>query len=270
MTDPSSSARQAARDIGDHDVVEKGARLGFAVSGLIHLLIAWIALKIAWGLGSGSGGSGSADKSGALEAVAGGTTGPLLLWLAVIGFALLALWELTEAVVGRHGTGAFDRAKAAGKTVMYAFFAWSAHTVNRGAGTSDEKKTDEATAGLLSSPGGRVLVGLVALAVLAAAGYHAWKGWTKQFLDDLGRHPGGVAVTLGRAGYLAKAVALGVAGLLFGSAAVSARASDAGGLDAALRELRDQPFGPYLLTVVALGIGAYGCYSLVKARHAKL
>lgn len=263
-----TSARETARDVGDHTIVEKGARLGYAMSGLIHLLIGWIALDVAWGFG-GSG-SESADKSGALEAVAGGTTGPFLLWLAVIGFGLLAVWELTEAVVGRHGGGVRDRVQAAGTAVMYAFFAWSAYKVSQGTGTSDEKKADEATATLLASPGGRVLVGLLALGILAAAVYHAWKGWTKGFLDDLEKHPGSLAVNAGRAGYLAKAVALFVAGLLFGSAALSSRAAKAGGLDAALKELRDQPFGPSLLTLVALGFAAYGCYAFVKARHAKL
>ena len=256
-----------ARKVGDHDIIDKGARLGFAMSGVIHLVIAWIALKIAWGLG---GGSDSADKSGALETVAGGTTGPVLLWMTVVGFALLAVWQASEAVVGRHGAEASDRAKAAGKAVMYTFFAWSAYAVTQGAAASDEQKTDEATAGLMSSPGGRILVGLVALAILAAAAYHVWKGWTQGFLEELRSHPAPWAVNSGRAGYVAKGVALAVVGLLFGSAALSSRAADAGGIDAALKEVRDRPFGPYLLTLVALGIAAYGVYSFVRARLAKL
>lgn len=261
-----NSARETARDIGDHTIVEKGARLGFAASGLIHVLIGWLALTVAWG----GGGSGEADKSGALATLAQSGTGLLLLWVAVVGFALLAIWQVTEAVVGRHGGEATDRLKSAGKAVMYAFFAWSAFTVIQGSRSSDEKKTDEATAGLLSAPGGRVLVGLVALAILFASGYHAWKGWTKGFLDELESHPGSLAVNAGRVGYLAKAVALAVAGLLFVSAALSSRAAEAGGLDAALTLLRDQPFGPYVLTLVALGFAASGVYSFVKARHAKL
>lgn len=267
MTDPSSTAREAARDIGDHDLVEKGARLGYAMSGIIHLVIGWIAFRVAWGIGAASG---SADKSGALEAVAGGGTGAVLLWLAVAGFLLLALWQATEAVVGRHGAEVTDRLKAAGKAVMYAFFAWSAFTVTRGTGGSDEQQTDSFTGTLMASPGGRVLVALVGLAIVAAAGYHVRKGWTTHFLADLEGRPGAWVVHSGRAGYLAKGVALGVAGLLFIGAAGSARASEAGGLDAALKELRDQPFGPYLLSLVALGITAYGLYSFARARHAKL
>ncbi len=53
-----------------------GARLGFAVSGVLHLLIAWIALKVAW---STSG--GSANQSGALSTLARGPGGALLLQL---------------------------------------------------------------------------------------------------------------------------------------------------------------------------------------------
>ncbi|MEO7269043.1 MAG: DUF1206 domain-containing protein [Knoellia sp.] len=261
-----NAAHNTARNIGNNDIVEKGARLGYAMSGVIHLIIGWIALKVAWGFG---GGSGSADKSGALATVAGGTTGPFLLWLAVIGFVLLAVWEVTEAVLGRHGELP-QRAKAAGKAVMYAFFAWSAFKVTQGSGSSDEKQADSLTGSLMSNPGGRVIVGLVGVGILATAGYHAWKGWTKAFLDDLESHPGDWAERFGRIGYVAKGVALAVAGSLFVSAAFSSRASEAGGLDAALKELRDKPFGPYLLTIVALGIASYGLYSFARARHAKL
>jgi len=261
-----NAARDTARNIGNNDLVEKGARLGYAMSGVIHLLIGWIALKVAWGIG---GGSGSADKSGALATVAGGTTGPFLLWLAVLGFVLLAVWEVTEAVLGRHGELP-QRAKAAGKAVMYAFFAWSAFKVTQGSGGSDEKQADSLTGSLMANPGGRVLVGLVGVGILAAAGYHAWKGWTKAFLDDLESHPGDWAERFGRMGYVAKGVALAVAGSLFVGAAASSRASEAGGLDASLKELRDKPFGPYLLTIVALGIASYGLYSFARARHAKL
>ncbi|KGN37158.1 DUF1206 domain-containing protein [Knoellia subterranea] len=271
MTDAREKAQNTARDVGDHALVEKGARLGFAMSGLIHLLIGWIALKIAWGIGSTGSSSGeSADKSGALREVAGGTTGPFLLGLAVLGFALLALWNATEAVVGRHGGETLDRAKAGGKAILYAVFAWSAFGFARGAGGSDEQKTDSITSSLMSQPGGRILVGLVGVAVVGAGAYHVWKGWTKGFLEELERHPGRWAEVAGRAGYVAKGIALAVAGLLFAGPALSSRASEAGGLDSALKELRDRPFGPYVLTVIALGIAAYGLYSFARARHAKL
>ncbi|MGL4177935.1 MAG: DUF1206 domain-containing protein [Dermatophilaceae bacterium] len=38
----------------------------------------------------------------------------------------------------------------------------------------------------------------------------------------------------------------------------------------ALKTLREQPFGPVLLTAVAVGIAAYGVYSIARARHARI
>lgn len=259
--------RSAARQTGDSPVVEKGARLGYVASGLLHLLIGWIAFKVAWDI---DGGTDDADQSGALASLGNQATGPLLLWLAVAGFVLLAIWQLTEAIVGRHGGGLADRAKAVGKTVMYAALAFTAVRVIQRSGGSSEETTQSFTEQVMAAPGGRILVALIGLGVLAAGGYHVYKGWGCRFLDDLEQHPGRRVEIAGRVGYIAKGAAFAVIGGLFVTAGVSARASEAGGLDAALRLLREQPFGPYLLTVVALGITAYGVYSFGRARHAKL
>ncbi len=42
----------------------------------------------------------------------------------------------------------------------------------------------------------------------------------------------------------------------------------AGGLDVALRTLLDQGFGPWLLALVALGIGCFGVYCFFWAKDA--
>lgn len=165
---------------------------------------------------------------------------------------------------------AADRAKAAAKGVMYAFFAWTTFRVVQGAGSSAEQQTEDFTADLMGSPGGRILVGVVGLAVLGVAGYHVYKGWTKKFLEDLREHPGDWAVHAGRIGYVAKGVALLVVGFFFLVAAWQADPDKAQGLDGALKTLKDQSFGPVLLTLVALGIAAYGVYSFARARYARL
>lgn len=255
----------AAREAGNSPVVEWGARLGYAVLGLIHLLIAWIALKVAWGIG---GGSKSADTSGALETLSGSGTGVLLLWVCVVGFVLLALWQLLEAAIG-YGEAA-DRGKAVAKGVTYAFFAWTTFAVAQGAGSSAEEQTEDFTAQLMGSPGGRFLVGAVGLVVLGIAGYHVYKGWKKKFLEDLEEHPGHWAVRAGQVGYIAKGIALVVVGFFFVYAAWTADPDKTQGLDGALKTLKDAPGGPVVLTVVALGIAAYGVYSFARARYARL
>jgi hypothetical protein len=100
------------------------------------------------------------------------------------------------------------------------------------------------------------------------------KGVRKKFMSDLTGTGGGavgpVVVRLGQAGYVAKGIALGVVGGLLVAAAVRADASQAGGLDEALRTIRDQPFGMGLLLVTGLGIAAFGLYSFARARFARL
>ena len=59
-------------------------------------------------------------------------------------------------------------------------------------------------------------------------------------------------------------------GVLFMAAALQNSASKATGLDGALRSLRQQPVGPWLLTAVALGIAAYGVYSFARAKSARV
>jgi uncharacterized membrane protein len=260
-----TEASTAAREAGNSAVVEWGARLGYVTLGLIHLLIAWIALKVAWGIG---GGSKDADTSGALKTLASSGTGVVLLWICVVGFLLLAVWQLFEAAVGYGETS--DRLKAVAKGVTYLFFAWTTFKVGQGAGSSAEKQTEDFTAGLMGSPGGRVLVGILGLVVLGIAGYHVYKGWTKKFLEDLRENPGDWAVTAGRLGYIAKGVALLIVGFFFLVAAWTADPDKAQGLDGALKTVKDQALGPFLLTLVAIGIAAFGVYSFARSRYARV
>jgi len=260
-----TEATAAAHEASNSRVVEWGARLGYVTVGLVHLLIAWIALKVAWGFG---GGSKDADTSGALQTMASTGTGVVALWLCLVGFFLLAVWQLFEAALHQRETS--DRLKAAAKGVTYLFFAWSTFKVGQGASSSAEQQTEDFTAGLMGSPGGRLLVAVVGLVVLGIAGYHVYKGWTKKFLEDLREHPGDWAVTAGRIGYIAKGIALVVVGFFFLVAAWQADPDKAQGLDGALKTVKDQPFGPFLLTLVAAGIAAYGVYSFARSRYARV
>lgn len=257
--------KTAAHEAGNSTVVERGARLGYAVSGLLHLLIAYIALKVAW-----TSGGGKADQSGALATLAGSTGGSFVLWLTVVGLVLLAVWQLTEAITGAHGAEAADRAKAVGKLVVYAALAWTALTFATGSSSSSSGQTKDVTASLMSHTGGQFLVGALGLGVVGVGGYHVYKGWKKTFLEDLEGHPGTWAVRAGRIGYVAKGVALIVVGVLFVVAAIRQKPSEATGLDGALRTLREAPAGQVLLTLVAIGLAAFGVYGGARARYARV
>jgi fumarate reductase subunit D len=254
--------QQAASRAGDHPVLEAGARLGYAASGVLHLLLAWVTVQLAW-----TSGGEQADQQGALAQLAENGLGLALLWVLLVGFVLLALWQAAEAVA--HGEAA-DRAKNAAKAITYGVLAATTLTVLLGGG-SGGGGSGQATSTLLGSVGGRLLVGAVGVGVVAVGGYHVVKGWRESFLDDLRAHPAAWVRRSGRIGYVGKGAALAVVGVLLVVAAVRSDPEQAEGLDAALHTLAGLPFGAVLLTLVALGFAGYGVYALAgRARYAKV
>ena len=122
-------------------VFELTARAGYTISGVLHLLVAYIIARIA--IGSG----GTADQSGALATVAGHTGGALALWIAAVALVAMALWRLAESVVGqhpsewsKHDSGTVQRLKALGLAVVYLALAYSALTFAVRSGKSSDQQ----------------------------------------------------------------------------------------------------------------------------------
>lgn len=257
----SSSVRGAASRANAHPLVKTGARLGYAASGVLHLVLGWLAVQLAWGSGSGS-----ADQTGALEQLSGNPVGAVLLWFVVVGFVLLGVWQGAEAVIADD---AKDTVKAAAKAITFLVLAGVAVQVATGSGGGDsEEQTTSITATVMAHPLGRIAVAAVGIGIVAVGVLHVVKGWQRAFLADLRSRPPHTAVVAGRVGYVAKGVALGVVGFLFVAAALQDDPEEAGGMDAALTSLLDLPAGPWVLTVVGVGLACYGAYCFAQARYA--
>jgi hypothetical protein len=131
------------------------------------------------------------------------------------------------------------------------------------------------TAGVLAKPFGAVLVGLVGLGIIAGGLDEIWKGWMQKFRDviDFSRMSPTERTWMIRTG-VAGLIARGIVFLLTGSflvqAALRSDPSRARGLPGALETLAQQPYGPWLLAIVALGLLAFGVYSLLLARYRRI
>ncbi len=267
------SRSDAASRFAQNSVLERFARAGFVMTGIVHLIIGYIAIRIAVG-----GGGGTADQTGAMAEIAARPFGRIALWIAVVAFAALGIWRLAEAVFGSASkpdkdstrAEAFRRVKATALAVIYFTFAVSASVFARGGGKSGSGQSTGITARLMQHTAGTVALILAGLVIVAVGGYHVYKGASRKFLDDL-RGPTSTAVRrLGTGGYIAKGLAVGAVGLLVILAVTRSEPEKAGGLDTAFKSLGAQPYGVLLLIVAALGIIAYGLYCFVMARLAKM
>jgi uncharacterized protein DUF1206 len=230
-------------------------RVGFAARGLLYIVIAILLIR------SGR----SEDISGALAELGRSGGDPLLLAMAA-GFVAYGLWRLADATLNIEGhpsggKGTRERLAAAGSGAIYLFFAWQAFRLMAGADAGDASPQERASTAL-HLPGGSVLL-LIGGAVLAGAGiYQLVKAYTCSFCDRLdpavGQRP--LVRWIGRAGYSARGVIFIVSGFFIFSAGLDARASEAGGMQEALRWL-DSPVDSF----VAAGLLLFGLFSILEA-----
>ncbi len=267
----SDRAQGTAERARDSDWIDWVARAGLIANGVVYLMIGWLAFQLALG-----DREGAPSSSGALREVAQQPFGGVLIWVISIGMFLLVIWQAVEAGFGHRdeegGKRAAKRAMSAGKAVLYAVIGISGVKIAIGAGSSGSKGQETMTAKLMNVTGGQLLVGIIGLAIIAYGIYQIVQAWTEKFaekLDGEGRSgkSGTAYIAFGKAGYAARGVALVIVGGLFGYAAITHDAKKSGGLDQALFEVLDKPFGPVMLCLIAVGLFCYGLFTLARARH---
>jgi hypothetical protein len=255
------STRAKANNVHDNAWFERVARGGFAASGVLHLLLAFIVARLALGTG------GNADQSGALAALAAQPGGAVMLWVAAVVLAALGVWYLVETFLEddvKH------RVKSAAVGIVYLALAVSAGKFAMGSGQSSGQQNAGLSAQMMQSVWGQAVLVVVALVVIAVGGYHVYKGASKKFLKDL-NVSGGTGITwAGMIGYVAKGLVLAGAGILVLVATFTADPAKASGIDAAVKTLGGAPFGKFLLIIAALGLAAYGAYGFIRSRHADM
>ena len=269
-----TTADSTAEQVGDSNSLEWLARGGLIAYGIVHLLVGWLALQIAWGASAGS-----ADTSGALQTLARQPLGAVLLWVVAVGLVALSLWQTSEAIWGHPDRDRAQRIRkqvaSVAKAAVYATLAVSAALVALGSGSSSSQSQEQATTGVLAWPGGRVLVVAVGLAIIAVGIAGIVKGAKQSFTEEIETSSMSPAartgvLRLGQVGYIAKGLALAVVGGLLTYATLTFDREQAQGLDGALQTILAQPFGRFLLTAVALGFVAFGLFAILQSRYRRM
>lgn len=254
--------------------VESIARAGYPVSGLLHLLIAYIIVRIAFGF------RGEADQTGALAVLAEQRGGSVSLWVVAFGLFALSMWRLAEVVLGLHPgestradrrhTPPVNRLKAFGLAVVYLALTFAAVQFAVGVGRRGSERAEGLSARLMQSGGGKAVLVAAGVAIAAFGGYFIYKGASRKFLADLTVPGGRLMTTLGFVGHVGEGIVLFGAGILVLGASFLQDPSRATGLDAAVRALGQTEYGQTTLLAAAAGFAAYGLYSVALTKYSRM
>jgi hypothetical protein len=255
-------------------------RAGFAAAGLVYLLVGVLSAQAALGVGGET-----TDPEGALVHIIQAPFGQLALGAVAVGLAGYAAWRLLQASLDTEGQGTSlsgwaTRIGFAVSGVVYLGLAGTAVGLlvgdNFGGGsTSGDQAAQDKTAFLLNEPFGRWLLAVVGVIVIGAGVAQIANAWRAQFRRELevGALDGDQRRWItwaGRLGYAARGVVLWLVGVFLIVAAIQRQPEQARGLGGVLSTLAGQPFGPWLLGVVAVGLAAYGVFLLVEARYRRM
>lgn len=253
---------------------ERLGRLGLVAKAVLYAVVGLLAVKVATGADDAS-----PDKNGALRTIAQQPFGKWLLILLAIGLAGYALWRLAQAILDRDAEGERPKglAKRAGNLAKAGWYGvlcglTISVLVGNGGGGENEQQT---TAGVFERPFGRYAVYAAGLAFVGAALFNGWRAVTCKFNEKLMTGQMGdveetAATTVGVLGHLARLVVFGLIGLFLLEAAWKFDPRQARGLDGALLEVAQRPYGGVLLGAVAVGLLAYAAYCLVQARYRRI
>jgi hypothetical protein len=247
------------------DVAEGAGRLGLATRGAIYLLVAVLAAQVALGQRSEE-----ADQRGALAELADRSFGWVALLVLAAGFAGYAAWRLVRAIKGEEPgePDATHRLADVGRAAVHVGLFVSCVGVLRG-DRGGEDATRTWTERLMADGWGRWVVGAAGLVLVGYGAWQVYRAVSGRFRKHLERRSPWV-LRLGVVGHLGRGLAFGIIGGFVVRAAVRFDPAEPVGLDAALHDLAGSSAGRLVVLVVAIGLAAFGLFSMAEARDRRV
>lgn len=268
-----TDAMQRLRMEVDRPFATRVARAGYVTKGIIYLVVAGLAGKVALGARGET-----TDQSGALTALAGQPWGRGALLVLAVGFFVYGIWNAAQALADTQGDDrgiarVTERVSYAVLGAAYTGLAISSLRLTLGGGHAPN--TDDSmrslTAPLVGHWWGVILVGVAGIVILGIAAGMWFQTLTASFRHtfDTKQYPHIPAWVFwaGRIGYAALGVTSGTVGILLLQTAWHHDANQAKGFGGALAALLARPHGISILGTVTFGLAVYGLFSFAEARY---
>lgn len=256
--------------------MEKAARAGYAAKGIVYAVVGILAFQAAF-----LGGGKLTGGKGAIETIGRQPFGRVLLTILLVGLAGYVAWRWIQAFAdpderGRDAKALVVRAMLFLSGLVYAGLAYLALQIVIGTGGGGGGSTKQSlAASILGASWGRVLVGVVALLVLIKAGAEFYKAYSAKFEDkwksgSMSEATRRWATGLSRVGVTARGVVFLITAGFIAAAALQNDASEVKGLSGVLQTLASQPYGPWLLGAMAIGLICYAAYQGAHALYRRI
>lgn len=265
---------RASDSVKQNGSIQLWARMGFAVGGVMYVIIGVVALLVAI-----ENRGRPAGPDGAIQRIGARPFGHILLAIAAAGFLGYAFWCFIQAIfdTDHDGNNLKGVALRIGEFCSgLAYVVLGILTLHRFDGKhSNSNAARHWTAKLLAYSWGPWIVGLIGI-ILGGVGLallvYAFQERFRKYLrlttaSSSGRY---WIIQFGKWGYSAQGIVFCLIGAFLVSAAAHSDPRKVQGLDGALQSLAQQRYGPWLLGVVAAGLVAYGLFMLVEARYRRL
>ncbi|WP_144551302.1 DUF1206 domain-containing protein [Peribacillus simplex] len=252
------------------------ARFGHMAQGSVYFLIGLLAIQMAFGLGGKL-----TTSQGALYTIAKQPFGFLVVIILAVGLSGYACWQITRTIFdpenkGYNIKGIVSRISYLVVAVIYIGLCVSTVKIllhTRVHTTSGHYQT--LSARMLAQPFGQTIIAITGTVILIVGlGQIFWAlsgRFQKQLKkNEMSQKERKWSKYLGKFGISARGVIFGIIGVFLIKTAIKADPDETKGLDGALAEVATQPFGPVMLTIVSLGLIAYGVYMFAEARYKRL
>jgi hypothetical protein len=272
-----SGAGREALSLERAQLFEWLVRGGFAARGLTYGVMGGLALALA--LGAGTAGN-APSQQGALALIDKAPLGVVALILIAAGLLAYSVWKISRALLGRGPEGGGDPDlkdrvfNFCGGAAYLVFFAVALRVLVEGPGGGGGSPR-QTTAGILSWPGGRFIVGLAGAILIGVSAYQVFDALTGRFAEEaktgeMGARERDVFMRLGRVGITARAIVFALVGYFLLRAAIDYKPSSAVGVDGVLGRLHAHAYGPWLLGLAAAGLLLFAAYSFFEGRYRRL
>lgn len=271
-------AQQKAEDYKDEAApwIERMARFGHLSKGAVFIVIGILAVMTAFGPEGKL-----TNSSGALYTIAKQPFGSVMLGALAIGLAGYALWQVIMAIFDPEHKGTDAKgwiARISYLIIAGVYFGLCTSAIKmimRASVNTSSEKYQTLSAKMLAKPFGQTIIAIIGAVFIGICIYNFYKAYTEKFTKGLKRHEMNnkewkIARYMGKFGLFAHGVVFAIIGIFLIRTAIQADPDETKGLDGALAEVVKQPFGPWLLSIVALGLVSYGAYLIFEAKYRRL